>query len=262
MSKRDIGHEYRINTLRFLARVGYASTRQVARAIWWRCDISTRKMAGRTLRWLLENGYIVTRRDSDSINGEQLSAVTAAGATWLAEMSEPLPYGKAHARDWLRHAHSHRTACNSVYSAMCGLFPDTVAWSELEVRAGLAPICKLEYRLDGIDTLKVPDLVADHANGLAWVEVENTWRSEKDITKMVESMRAMFRGNGKGISCVHFVITSAGAKTIGQRLRKAMTHGLDSGWPRQVKELDARIMSDHIKVSTLDPETLTLTRIG
>ncbi len=262
MSKRTRGHAYRVNTLKLLGRVGYASTRQVARAVWWRCDESTRKMAGRTLRWLLEHGYIVTKRDGNNINGEQLSAVTAAGAAWLAENGDPLPYGKAHARDWLRHAHSHRTACNSVYAAMCGLFPDTVAWSELEVRAGLAPVCKLEYTLDGVDTVKVPDLVADHANGLEWVEVENTWRSDKDLAKMVESMRAMFRGNGKGISCVHFVITSPGAKTIGQRLRKALTHGMDSGWPRQVKELDARILSQHIKVSALDPETLTLTPIG
>lgn len=261
MSKRTRGHAYRVNTLRLLARLGYASTRQVARAIWWRCDESTRKMAGRTLRWLLERGYIVTRRDGDSINGEQLSAVTAAGAAWLAEHGEPLPWGKAHARDWLRHAHSHRTACNSVYTAMCGLFPDSVAWSELEVRAGLAPICKLEYCVDGIDTVKIPDLIADHANGVEWVEVENTWRSDKDLQKMIESMRAMFRSS-KGISCVHFVITSPGAKTIGQRLHKAMTHDMDSGWPRQVKELDARILATRIKVSQLDPETLTLTPIG
>jgi hypothetical protein len=261
MSKRTRGNAYRVNTLRLLARVGYASTRQVARAVWWRCDESTRKMAGRTLRWLLERGYIVTRRDGDSINGEQLAAVTAAGAAWLAENGDPLPYGKAHARDWLRHAHSHRTACNSVYAAMCGLFPDTAAWSELEVRAGLAPVCKLEYTLDGVDTVKVPDLIADRADGLEWVEVENTWRSDKDLAKLIESMRAMFRGNGKGISCVHFVVTSPGAKTIGNRVRKALTHGPDSGWPRQVKELDARILANHIKVSQLDHETLTLTPI-
>lgn len=261
MSKRTRGHAYRVNTLRLLARLGYASTRQVARAVWWRCDESTRKMTGRTLRWLLERGYIVTRRDGDSINGEQLSAVTAAGAAWLAEMGEPLPYGKAHARDWLRHAHSHRTACNSVYAAMCGLFPDTSVWSELEVRSGLAPICELAYSIDGEATVKVPDLVADYATGLEWVEVENTWRSDKDLAKLIESMRAMFRGNGKGISCVHFVITSPGAKTIGNRVRKALTHGPDSGWPRQVKELDARMLANHIKVSQLDHETLTLTPI-
>lgn len=260
MSKRTRGHAYRVNTLRLLGRVGYASTRQVARAVWWRCDESTRKMAGRTLRWLLERGLIVTKRDGDSINGEQLSAVTAAGAALLAKHGDPLPYGKAHARDWLRHAHNHRTACNSVYAAMCGMFPDTDIWSELEVRAGLAPVCELAYSIDGEATVKVPDLVADYASGLEWIEVENAWRSEKDLAKMIGCMRSMFRNN-KGISCVHFVIASPGAKTIGERLKKKLTHGLDSGWPRQIKELDARILSQHIKVSALDPETLTLTTI-
>lgn len=217
-------------------------------------------MAGRTLRWLLERGLIVTKRDGDSINGEQLSAVTAAGAALLAKHGDPLPYGKAHARDWLRHAHNHRTACNSVYAAMCGMFPDTDIWSELEVRAGLAPVCELAYSIDGEATVKVPDLVADYASGLEWIEVENAWRSEKDLAKMIGCMRSMFRNN-KGISCVHFVIASPGAKTIGERLKKKLTHGLDSGWPRQIKELDARILSQHIKVSALDPETLTLTPI-
>ncbi len=203
MSKRDLGHEYRVNTMRLLARLGYASTRQVARAVWWRCDISTRKMAGRTLRWLLERGLIVAKRDGDSINGEQLSAVTAAGAAWLTEMGEPLPQGKAHARDWLRHAHSHRTACNSVYAAMCGLFPDTPIWSELEVRSGLAPVHEFAYRSEEGDTVKIPDLVAENADGeYEWVEVENNWRSAKDLNKMVECMRAMFR-NPKRIVCVH-----------------------------------------------------------
>ncbi len=260
MSKRTRGNAYRVNTLRLLARVGYASTRQVARAVWWRCDESTRKMAGRTLRWLLEHGLIVTKRDGDSINGEQLAAVTAAGAAWLAENGDPLPYGKAHARDWLRHAHSHRTSCNSVYSAMCGMFPDTDVWSELEVRAGLAPVCKIAYTLDGRDTVKIPDLVADYASGRQWVEVENNWRNDKDLAKIVESMRVMFRSN-TGISVVHFVITAPGAKSIGTRLRKALTHDLSSGWPRQVKELDARILSSHLRVSTLDPETLELTPV-
>ena len=69
----------------------------------------------------------------------------------------------------------------------------------------------------------------------------------------------MFRNPGSIVACVHFVITAPGAKSIGTRLRKALTHGPDSGWPRQVRELDARILSAHIKVSVLDPETLTLT---
>ena len=266
MNKREQGKQYRRLVLMALARLGYATTRQLARVVWWRCDESTRKMCGRTLRWLLKRGYIVTKRDGDSVNGEQLAAVTAAGATWLAEHGNPLPSGKAHARDWLRHAHSHRTACNSVYAASGGLFPDAGAWSELEIRAGLAPIAQLTYRLEDpvsgkVEELnKIPDVLVELADGrFAWVEVENAWRSDKDLTKVVASMRAM--AADERIAQVHFVITASGAKTIGARLRKALTHGPDSGWPRQRKELDARLLAQYVKVFSLNSDSLELSPV-
>ena len=217
-------------------------------------------MTGRTLRWLLESGYIVTRRDDDSVNGEQLAAVTIAGGAWLASNGDPLPYGKAHARDWLRHAHSHRTACNSVYAATASLFADTRVWSELEIRAGLAPLAQLAYSFDGAVLSKIPDVLLELTGGLAWVEVENSWRSDKDLSKVVASMRAMVID--KRVAEVHFVITSPGAKTIGARLRKALTHGPDSGWPRQVKELDAHLLTQYVKVFTLNSDTLELALVG
>jgi hypothetical protein len=260
MNKREQGQEYRIQVLQTLARLGYASTRQLARMVWRGCDGSSRKMCGRTLRWLLARRYIVTRRDGDSVNGEQLAAVTVAGASWLAELGDPLPAGKAHARDWLRHAHSHRTAANSVYAAAAGLLPDTGAWSELEIRAGLAPLEKLAYRFEDAVHWKIPDVLLELPAGLAWVEVENAWRGANDLAKMVASMRVMEAD--KRIAEAHFVITSPAARTIGARLRKALTHGPDSGWPRQVKERDARILTQRLKVFTLDRETLELSPVA
>jgi len=259
MNKRTQGMQYRVLVLRALARLGYATTRQLAKMVWWRCDGSTRKMAGRTLRWLIKRGYIVTRRDRDSVNGEQLSAVTTAGAAWLAKHGEPLPYGKAHARDWLRHAHNHRTACNSVYAAMAGLFPDSCAWSELEIRAGLSPLGQLTYSLDGVAMNKIPDVLVQRLDGLVWVEVENGWRSDRDLAKVVASMRAM--SVDRRIKEVHFIITAPGAKTIGERLTKRLTHPAESGWPRQVKERDARLLAQYIKVSSLNNDTLELSPV-
>lgn len=264
MNKREQGNAYRVKTMRLLARLGYGSTRQVARGVWCGCDMSSRKMARRTLRWLLECGYIVTRRDGDSVNGEQLSAVTETGARWLAEYGEPLPGGKAHARDWLRHAHSHRTACNSVYTARCSMINDERSvWSELEVRSKIAPVHQVRYTFDNKATVKIPDLLAQLTDGkYEWIEVENNWRSETDLLKMVSCMRSMFyNANQTRFACVHFIIVAPGAKSIGERLRKKMTHDLHSGEARQVKETDARILNQHLKVSTLDHETLTLTRI-
>jgi hypothetical protein len=168
--------------------------------------------------------------------------------------------GKAHARDWLRHAHSHRTACNSVYAATIGLFPERCGWSELEIRAGLSPLGQLAYRsFEGEALNKIPDVVLQRPGGLVWVEVENSWRSDKDLAKVVASMRAM--AVDKRITEVHFVITAPGAKTIGDRLRKALTHGSESGWPSQVKARDAQILARYISVFSFNIDTLELSPI-
>ena len=148
-----------------------------------------------------------------------------------------------------------------MYAASCGLFPDTAAWSELEIRAGLAPIEQLTYSLDGTVLGKIPDVLVELADErLTWVEVENSWRSDKDLKKVVASMRAMT--TDKRIAGVHFVTTAPGAKTIGSRLRKALTHGSSSAWPRQVKELDARIVAQYVKVFSLNSETMELLSVA
>jgi hypothetical protein len=262
MDKRAKGHNYREATLRALARLGYASTRQLARLLHKQCTESTRKMTGRTLGWLHERGYIVTKRDGDSVAGELLAAITVAGAARLAEIGEPLPYGKAHARNWLRHSHSHRTACNSVYAALYHQSTDFEPWSELEVRAGLAPVCSFAYQLDSQSMLKVPDLVMETDNGLEWVETENSWRSDKDMTKMLACMHEMFWRPGGQIARVHFVVAAPGARNIGRRLRQALTHGPSSGYLPQRREVDNRILAQHVVVSMLDHERLELTPVA
>jgi predicted transcriptional regulator len=103
-SKMQQGRDYRSKTLMLLARLGYATTRQVAMAIWGSCNLSNRKMAGRTIRWLIQRGYVVEKRDGDSVAGERMVALTRAGAALLAEVM-PLPGNRSHARDWLPTQH-------------------------------------------------------------------------------------------------------------------------------------------------------------
>lgn len=258
MDKRQQGQLYRRHALLALARLGYATTRQLARLLHGSCTESTMKMTGRTLRWLRENGYVVIKRDGGSVTGELLTAVNAKGATWLSTAGEPLRNDKTHARHWLRHAHSHRTACNSVFVALTAQSPDMGPWSELEVRAEMAPVSSFGYRFDGKVVRKVPDLVVDTGSGREWIEVENTWRSDKDLDKMVACMRAMFQSANGEIARVHFVVASPGAKNIGKRLRRKLTHGNDWSFPTPERELDARILAQHIVVSMLDHERLEL----
>lgn len=260
MNKKDQGALYRLNVLQLLSAVGYATTRQVAKGVWGRCDISTRKMAGRTLRWLIDRRLIVSKRAGqgvNKVNHELLFALTAAGAEEARRHGSPLVADKVHARDYLRHSHGHRTACNSVYVA----WPEMDIRSELEVRAGESPITSFAYVVEGAHFNKIPDLIAQTDDGrYEWIEVENSWRSDKDLSKVVDCMRAMFNSHSN-ISCMHFIVTVAGARTIGTRLKKKLTHGPESGWPAPVRALDARIIANHIKVSVLDPETLTLQRM-
>jgi hypothetical protein len=80
MNKREQGHVYRVHALMTLAHLGYATTRQLARIVHRQCSASTRKMMTRTIRWLLEERLVVTKRDGDSVAGEMLVALTAKGA--------------------------------------------------------------------------------------------------------------------------------------------------------------------------------------
>ncbi|WP_302132068.1 hypothetical protein, partial [Comamonas thiooxydans] len=170
--------------------------------------------------------------------------------------SMPLVAEKLHARDYLRHAHDHRTACNSVYVA----WPSDEIFTELQVRTGDCPLPSFTYRLDGQELQKIPDLIAG-SEQLTWIEVENSWRSDKDLSKVIACLRAMFSDELTRIDCMHFVVTVEGAKTIGKRLKKKLTHGPESGWSAPVRALDARILGKHIKVSVLDQDTLMLAEL-
>lgn len=256
MNKRSQGALYRANILLLLATTGYASTKQVARGVWGRCDQSAVRMASRTLRWLFARRLVVRKREGDGVNLANHAlffALTQAGADAVRMQGSSLVASKVHARDYLRHAHSHRTACNSVYVA----WPTLSVFSELEVQANEAPMREFRYMVDGVEHGKIPDLIAGEHPSLVWMEVENSWRNEKDLNKIVCAVRAMFSTHS-GIAAVHFVVTSPSAKTIGQRLKKLLTHAPDSGWPRQVRELDARILEQHLHVSVLHEETLEL----
>lgn len=259
-SKKQLGQDYRYKTMYLLARLGYATTRQIAMAVWGRCDLSSRKMAGRTIRWLLAHGYIVEKRDG--LADERLIALTKAGAAEVAH-EMPLPGNRSHARDWLRHAHHHRTASNSVYAALAGYKRNLdVGMSELEIRVGEAPanLALFQYRVDGEVRQKIPDLLVDLTdNTTAWIEVENCWRGGKDFAKLIEFLRAIFNMPKPPVSAVWFVITSPGAKSIGKRIRAAMTHAEnDFAITRQVKELDSRILEKLVRVLQLNVDTLEL----
>lgn len=266
-SKQQIGHDDRVAAMTLLTRLGYASTRQIAMGTYGACTASTRSMASRMLRDLLDRGYLVEKRDGDTVNGERLVALSRAGVNALARVA-PLPAGRKHGRDWLRHAHAHRTACNSVFVAHAGVQAPNQhqGRTELEIQCGLAPprLVPFSFRDDGELHHKVPDLLFSDTAGAAptWVEVENSWRGARDFRKLISFLRAVFGMPTPPISKVLFATTSPASRSIGDRLRSALAHENGSGYSRLVKELDRRILDSRVEVVQLDADLMTLCPVG
>lgn len=272
-STRAQGLEYKHKTLHLLSRLGYASTRQLARGVWGTVTPSTRKMANRTINALLEDRLLVERRAD--VNSERLVALTQSGVSELFKIvSFSLVNGRPHARDWLRHAHAHRTAANSVFVAsaiyghdkLTGL-DDWLGLTELEIRGNDQVLLReawCEYRSsDGTVERKIADAVLYRPDGDVWIEVENCDRGQRDMTKCIDWLRAMYSMHKPNAAEVWFVITSPGAARIGRRLKAALTPGsfVNDARPRQAKELDERILRERVRVFSLNADTLELNEL-
>lgn len=257
---------YRTNTLRLLAKLGYASTRQIAKASWGSCSPSARTGAARVVRALIAQKLVVSKRDGDIVSGERLIALNEKGVKALESIST-MPNGATHARNFLRHTHSHRTACNSIFAIYVdgSTNIESTGWSELEIRnrAETMPteIMKLtswQWRDSNVVLQKIPDVLIATDKKPVWIEAENSWRSAKDFDKLVSFLRAMFATDTPAVSQVLCVVTAPGAKTIGARLAKALhNEPNDFKKTRTVREIDARIVRDKlVNVLHLLPETL------
>lgn len=216
---------------------------------------------------LIEHKLLVSKREGNTAAGERLVALNAKGVTALGMVST-MPSGAVHARDFLRHAHPHRTACNSIYASQVGGKDtiDAAGWSEMEINArqdtvpdAIKKLMLWEWGNNG--TLrKKPDVLLKKDGGLVWVEAENSYKSVEDFEKLVSFLRAIFTSKTPPVTHVLFVITGPGGRNIGERLYDALTHDdPKDGTTRQLKEIDARIHQDNrIHVQHLDADTLEL----
>lgn len=267
-STQAIGLENQHMTMRLLSRLGYATTRQIARGVWRQVTPSTRKMANRAVNTMLDQGLIVERRSD--INSERMVALTKAGVQRLKTVADlSLVNDRPHARHWLRHAHAHRTASNSVFVAGSLYEGDWCGETELEIRSSEPAElpeahCKYRSSVDAnVTEHKIADTVLYLDQGAIWVEVEQSSRGAKDFAKCLDWLRAMYSMRKPNAAEVWFVITAPGANRIGERLKKGLTPGdfVNDARPRHEKELDLHILRERIKVFVLDPDTLVLKRI-
>lgn len=225
--QRLIGAQRKLAVLYFLARAGYATSRQLA----YFCTGSTSKaktnMLNRTLARMQAAGLIHER--FDRLRTERFVALTAAGAQ-LAAAEIPALQGVApKVRDNLRHVNAHRTACNGVLAYYLRKYPPEqghMVQSELEIASD-----KTQGRMqfwseaDHATLTKVADCIVrvrrDNEWQTYWLEMENCYRSPRDLLRLVAWCRQWYRDGFRFRALVLMVGTPA-AHSIGDRLLRAL----------------------------------------
>ena len=179
---RQIAASNETAILIFLYRFGWLKTRQIAALVWPEsAEGGGYSMAQRTLRRLKLARKVIPKLGPD---GATIYALGRGGAQLLRETTE-IEDAKT-TRDCMRTlpAYDHRALANDL--AISWIAQGKTAWTEHEVQTGRAPVKVFRG--------KIPDLLLDWSEKtlapddevvLAWVEVENAWKSNREMDKML-----------------------------------------------------------------------------
>lgn len=179
---RQIAASNETAILIYLHRFGWLKTRQIAALVWPEsAEGGGYSMAQRTLRRLKLARKVIAKIAPD---GATIYALGRGGAQLLRETTE-IEDAKT-TRDCMRSlpAYDHRALANDL--AIAWIAQGKTAWTEHEVQTGRAPV--------KVHRGKIPDLLLDWSEKtvaaddevvLAWVEVENTWKSNRELDKML-----------------------------------------------------------------------------
>lgn len=226
--QRLIGAQRRLDVLYFLARAGYATTRQLAYYCTGSASKNKTNMLNRTLSRMLADKLIHER--IDRLQTERFVALTTAGARLATEQIPALGGITPSVRDNLRHVNAHRTAANGILAYYLKKYPPVdghIVRSELEIAANRA-LGQMQY-WSGPDNRSL-DKVADgiikvSRNGgwnTFWLEIENSYRSPRDLQRLVAFCRQWYRYRFQPFDMLVLVVTSDCAKTVGDRLVNAL----------------------------------------
>lgn len=222
-----IGMQRKFDVLYFLARIGYATTRQLAYFCMGSTSTKT-NMVNRTLAKM--RGEKLIRERFDRLGTERYVALTAAGARLAADKIPLLKNVVPKAHDNLRHVNSHRTACNGVLAYYLRKYPPTArheCLSELEIASDKS-IARMSYwsQTDTKTLNKTADcelkILRDGRWHTHWVEVENCSRSPRDLKRLVAFCRQWYRSRYNNFDQQTFVVADDSARAIGRRLTKAL----------------------------------------
>jgi hypothetical protein len=165
-----------------LHRFGWLKTRQIAALVWPKsADGGGYSMAQRTLRRLKLAHKVIPKLAPD---GATIYALGRGGAKLLHDY-EGLEHAKT-TRDCMRSlpTYDHRALANDI--AITWINKGNTTWTEHEIQAGRAPVKVLRGKIpDVLLDWSEQTIAADGEVVLAWVEVENSWKSNRDMDKLL-----------------------------------------------------------------------------
>jgi len=173
--------------LRAIARFGGLTTRQLGRLVWAGQSAGMR-MAQRTCARLLDRHWILRRRLP---NGGAIYVLSQGGAAYLRRLGIPHVSARGH-RDLKFQKPVHRLICNE--TAIDYTLEGARVWTEFEVQRGLAPFPEIVCN----HRPKLPDGVAITAAGYVWLEVENSFKSQRRLRELAHVCEILLDGRPTG----------------------------------------------------------------
>jgi hypothetical protein len=180
-----------------IAKFGWLKTRQIAKVGW---PASTAdggyRMAQRTVKRLKEKHCILSKIAPD---GATIHAIALAGARKLAQ--EGIEAGSH--KDAMRAiaTYAHRSKANDI--AIQHYLKGYWSWSEHEIQKGVAPIKTLRGKVPDVlldYSHKAPAISAEPEEVLAWVEVENCYKENRELNKLLDFFCAILGAlDGRGM---------------------------------------------------------------
>lgn len=196
--------------LHWLHRFGGLTTRQLARLV-WPGKSAGQRMAQRTIGRLEKQRLVLER---SLFTGGKIYVLSEGGARLLRELGTPDVSARGH-RDLSFRKPMHRMIANDFLiethnKLVQNAVTNAKIWTEFEVQRRLAPYPVVAIR----KRLKIPDGIIQQDNNVIWIEVENAYKSPREIGRVIETAALFFenyylydfRHNGVDYSIANFYI--------------------------------------------------------
>lgn len=233
---REVARHNDLRVLKALHKLGWLRTRDLAALVWMSCprpktsgfqpvrlvvSATARRMAQRALRRLRQTNKVLWIKAPD---GSMIYGLSEAGARQLVGLGIPAKSGNDQIRRVSLSYFHHRRIANEI--SISALLQGYRVNGEREISAG-----EWLGGKNGIEG-KLPDVLVRDGKNLWWIEVERSRRNERDYSKLISWLKAMWPEgrnadepaalpDGHLLRQVVFVSNAAFVKRVQEDLTKA-----------------------------------------